>query len=276
MTIFTKTKRNSEKCPKVGAEPPHLIHDFDLLDLLHNTHGHTSSGRIRQIVRGMQMDDPCRPTEKAITPWIKYRKCRACCHADLERPRQSATHPATRVRHSGKLGCSTHLTIDASGAFKEAAKDGEVQSFLLTDVYTSYRVIIPTWDKKCNTLLNEVRKYIAHVGNKPDSLSIRSIHTDNEFMCSPLREYCIKHGIKLTSCAPHTHQGNAVSETTVKMVKRVVRRNEHKANTGSKLRAYCWVYAGVQLNHTPSSTDPAAGRSRSPCTRWPDAPYHHA
>ena len=120
-----------------------------------------------------------------------------------------------------------------------------------------------------------VKQYIAHTCYAPDTLSLRSIHTDNAFMAAPLRDFCKEKGIKLTSCAPHTHQGNAVAETTVKMVKRVVRRNEHKANTGSKLRAYCWVYSGVQLNRTPSSTDPT-GSFRSPSTRWPEAPYSHA
>jgi hypothetical protein len=161
---------------------------------------------------------------------------------------------------------------------------------VLTDVHSSNRVIVCTRDKSVNTLLNVVKEYIAHTGLTPDSvslnrkkgkvgksasMSLKAIHTDNEYMKSPLREFCTDKGIKLTSCAPHTHQGNAVAESTVKIIKRVVRRNEHKANTGSKLRAYCWVYSGVQLNRTPSNTDPT-GASRSPSMRWPEAPYNHA
>ena len=174
----------------------------------------------------------------------------------MERPRQGTIHPERRIRHSGTTGNGTHITIDASGDFSEAAKDGEVQAFLLTDVHSSHRVIACARDTTCNSLLNMVKQYIAHTRYAPDTLSLRSIHTDNAFMAAPLRDFCKEKGIKLTSCAPHTYQGNAVSETTVKMVKRVVRRNKHQANTWSKLRAYCWVYSGVQLNRTPSSTDP--------------------
>ena len=94
-------------------------------------------------------------------------------------------------------------------------------------------------------------------------------------MCKPLKEFCRDNGIKLTSCAQHTHQQNAVSETSVKNMKRLVRRNEVMASTGSKLRALCWTYAGHQLNRTPASTDPT-GHSRSPATRWPGAPFLHA
>ena len=131
---------------------------------------------------------------------------------------------------------------------------------------------LPTVDKTCHTLLNKVKCWIAHSG-KPESLSLKAIHTDNEFMCAPLREYCIENGIKLTSCAPHTHQQNPIAETTVKMVKRMVRRNESMARTGGKLRALCWTYSGHQLNHIPTTDE--KGHSAPPRKRWATAPYQY-
>ena len=96
--------------------------------------------------------------------------------------------------------------------------------------------------------------WISHTGHLPEALVLQSIHTDNEYMCEPLAQFCKEKGIKLTSCAPHTHQQNAVAETSVKMIKRVVRRNEVAARTGAKLRALCYVYSATQLNRIPSST----------------------
>ena len=198
-----------------------------------------------------------------------------CPNAAMERPNQRQTHPATLSRNNEKCRPGSHLTIDASGAFHSPARGNKKQAFLLTDVYSSYRVAVPTVDKTCHSLLNEIKRYISHVGYTPEYVWLKSSHTDNEFMCEPLRTWCIEKNVKLTSCAPHTHQQNAVSENTVKMVKKVVRKNEIMANTGAKLRALCYVWSAVQLNHTPSSTDPS-GHFQSPCKRWPNAPFHHA
>jgi hypothetical protein len=57
-SVYHETKENSQKCSDVGEEPKHLIHDFNLLNVLHNTHAHTHPARIRQIIRGMQLNDP--------------------------------------------------------------------------------------------------------------------------------------------------------------------------------------------------------------------------
>jgi hypothetical protein len=59
------------------------------------------------------------------------------------------------------------------------------------------------------------------------------------------------------------------------MVKRVVRRNEFTAWTGTYLRALCYTYTRHQLNRTPSSTDPS-GHRQSPGNRWPSAPFYHS
>jgi hypothetical protein len=178
----------------------------------------------------------------------------------------------TRVSALGKAG--SHLTIDGSGAYNSLARSGETQAFIFTDAKTSYRSARPTKNKTCLTLLNEVKLWIAHVGHKPESVHLRSIHTDNEFMCEPLCTWCKENGIKLTSCTPHTHQQNAIAETSVKMIKSVVRKNEVSAHTGAKLRALCYKYSAHQLNRTPSSTD-ITGHMRSPGARWPNAPFYH-
>ena len=188
----------------------------------------------------MNPDDPARPDRKALPVWKEFRKCQICSNADMERPNQAQTHPATRARFTGECRPGTHLTIDGSGAFSGESRSGVTQAFLFTDAFTSYRSARPTRDKTCATLVSEVKHWISHVGRCPDTLELRSIHTDNEYMCEPLAAFCKEKGIKLTACAPHTHQQNAVSETTVKMVKRVVRQNEVKARTGLKLRAHCY------------------------------------
>ena len=109
----------------------------------------------------------------------------------------------------------------------------------------------------------------------PDTCWIKSIHTDNAFMCPAMKIFCEEKGIALTTCAPNTHQQNAIAETTVKSVKRVVRRNEVQARTGAKHRGRCYKYTGHQLNCCPSSTDPS-GQMRSPVARWTSAPFYHA
>jgi hypothetical protein len=95
--------------------------------------------------------------------------------------------------------------------------------FIFTDHASSYRWAKPTRDKTCLTLVKEVKNWISHMGRKPDTVCLRNIRTDNELMCSELRQFCNDKVIKLTSCAPHTHQQNPIAETSVKMIKRVVR-----------------------------------------------------
>jgi hypothetical protein len=203
-------------------EPDSLKHDLDLIDLLHTRHGHPGIARLRNLIKALQDDDPEKPSPKSLGHWKYYRMCQTCSHADMERPNQKAAHPETGARSKPEVRPGSHLTIDGSGAFSCPARSGETQAFILTDVCSSYRSAIPTRDKSCNTLLNEIKKWIAHVGSMPDTVCLRSIHTDNEFMCEPLREFCLEKGIKLTSCAPHTHQQNPIAETSVKMIKRVV------------------------------------------------------
>jgi hypothetical protein len=230
---------------------------------------------MRKIIKGLLPDDPMRPSLKALGKWKYYRQCQDCSHADMERPNQAQAHPATGMRSRSDMRPGSHLTIDGSGAFKVPARSGITQTFMFTNNLTSYRSSRATRDKSCMTLLNEVKMWVSHVGHMPETLWLRSIHTDNEFMCEPLITWCRENGIKLTSCAPHTHQQNAVSETTVKMIKRVVRRNEVMARTGAKLRALCYSYVAHQLNRTPNSTDPS-GQMRTPVSRWPHAPFYHA
>jgi hypothetical protein len=64
------TKTNGVKS---GLEPEHLKHDFDLIDTLHNSHGHTSIGRLRMIIKGMHPDDLNRPELSALAKWGRYR-----------------------------------------------------------------------------------------------------------------------------------------------------------------------------------------------------------
>ena len=145
---------------------------------------------------------------------------------------------------------------------------------MLTDAYTSYRAARPSQSSSCGSLLLEVKRWVSSVGKMPNTLWLRSIRTDNAYLGPPLSTWCLENGIKLTSCAPHTHQQNAIAETTVKMIKRVVRRNEFTAWTGTYLRALCYTYTGHQLNRTPSSTDPS-GHRQSPGNHWPSAPFYH-
>ena len=186
----------------------------------------------------------------------------------MESPNLAATHQATEMRSTSGMRPGSHLTIDGSGAFSSPAKGGFTQAFVFTDHDSSYRSARVTADKNCNTLVNEVKQWIAHTGRMPETMWLRSIRTDNEFMCTPLVEFCLEKGINLTACAPHTHEQNAIAETTVKMIKRVVRRNECMARTGAKLRALCWKYTAHQLNRTQTSTDPS-GHMRSQALQWP-------
>ena len=162
----------------------------------------------------------------------------------MERPNQKNEHPATGMCECSDMVPGAHLMINRSGSFKTQARGSITQAFVFTNHATCYRSSRTTKNKECATLVNELKMWISHTGRMPETLWVRSIRTDNEFMCSPLVEFCRDKGIKLTSCAPHTHQQNPVAESTVKITKRVVRRNEVTARTGARLRALCWKYAG--------------------------------
>jgi hypothetical protein len=146
-----KGKENTE------PEPKHLKHDFDLIDYLHACYGHCSAGRLRKLILAMNPDDPARPNVKTLHHWSTFRKCRICSNADMERPNQDKTHPATKARFSGECKPGSHLTIDGSGAFRGPTRSGMTQAFLFTDAFTSYRSARPTTDKTCLTLVNEVK-----------------------------------------------------------------------------------------------------------------------
>jgi hypothetical protein len=219
-------------------------------------------------------DDPDKPSPRTLGLWKYYCMCRDCSTADMQRPDQQKVHPPTGIKNRLEVRPGTHLVIDGSCSFETAAMGGETQAFIFAYVASGYKSARPTRDKCCYTLVEEVKLWISHVSYKPEEVSLKSIHTDNEFLKAPLRQYCKDHHIKLTACAPHTHQQNPIAETTVKMIKRTVRRNEVTAGTGSKLWARCYTYSGQQLcrHHTMD----ANGHWETPVSRWPNTPYYHA
>ena len=196
----------------------------------------------------MLNSNPDKPSLKSLSNWKYYRMCQDCSQGDMNRPNKKSAHPPTNLRRRPDVKNGTHISIDASGAFQDVALADESQAFVFCDLRSGYKWACPTQDKRCETLVEQIKLWISHVGVKPDTISIKAIRTDNEFMCSPLREFCVDKGIKLTSCAPHTHQQNSIAETTVKSLKRTVRINENMGGMGKELRAMCWTYAGQQLS----------------------------
>ena len=103
----------------------------------------------------------------------------------------------------------------------------EESAFALTDLYSNHRVCISTKDKSVKSLLLLVQAYQAQSGVK-----LKSIRTDNEYHNEPLAGWCVSNCIKLSVCAPHTHQQNPVAENSIKTIKEVTRVNNIHSKTG--------------------------------------------
>ena len=86
-----RTKASKENV----MEPLQLKHDLDLIDRLHQKHRHTSAGRLKVLIRGLQDGDPVKPDAKSLAKWKYYLKCQDCSHSDMEHPNQKNKHPAT-------------------------------------------------------------------------------------------------------------------------------------------------------------------------------------
>jgi Reverse transcriptase (RNA-dependent DNA polymerase) len=252
----------------VPTEPTHLTHDLDLLDSLHAAHGHVNARRLRLIVKNMLMEDPNRPALSSMYQWAFYRKCVTCSHADMERPNQAATHPS-RTSYLSTPTPGSHLTMDGSGAFSSATNSGMTSAWIITDTCSHHRVVCPVPSRAALSALTHLRQYIADSGTMPTHLRI-----DNELNVDSFQSFCRDNLISLSACAPHTHQGNPIAESSVRCVKRVARTNAVHACTGVHLHDLSLQYAARQLNRSPTSSDPT-GTNRSPETMWPLAPGNH-
>ena len=206
------------------------------------------------------------PPLKLLHAWAFFRKCTDCVHANMKRPDQKKTHPPTS--NQGKSN-GTHLALDGTGAFFSPSQDGETEAVIFTCEHSKNRWCFPVVEKTAEKIVGLVRHFQAH-----SPVQIRAIRTDNEFMHNALKGYCDEHKVKLTSCAPHVHQQNPIAESSVKLVKYTARVNELAAKTGRKQRANALKCACVQLNKTPTISDPT-GRNRSPMEIWPEAPFSH-
>ena len=259
------TRKGSKAYRKGMVEPLKLKVHLDRIDEIHQSQGHPGQARMKLIIEAM-LPEENPPPVRLLHEWSFFRKCSSCVNANMRRPDQKKTHPPT-----SKLGKSngTHLAFDGTGAFFTPSQDGETEAVLITCEHSRMRWCFANVIKTADVIVKIVKDFQAH-----SPVQIRSIRADNEFMHAALKDHCTEHNIKLTSCAAHTHQQNPFAESTVKLVKDTSRVNELHAKTGRKLRAKSLKYACVQLNKTPTRTDPS-GKNRSPMEIWPDAPFSH-
>ena len=154
-----------------AVEPPNLKIYLDRFDEIHKSYGHPSPARLTSIIRNMDpSENP--PPIKYLHDWCHYRKCASCVHADMVRPNQRSTHPATTLKSVARPG--THLTIDGLGAFSTPSMEGYKDSFIFTDLYSNYRWSRSTIKKGPEDFLKEVKAYQAE-----SDVPLVSIRTDN-------------------------------------------------------------------------------------------------
>lgn len=242
--------------------PTSLQREFNLLDQLHASHGHPGQARMRLLLLALSRDDPDAdiPDISSIPAWLRSRPCAACKLGGGVRPPLRATHPPLPAASATDAGCD--ISIDGSGAYPHPTIDGNVQSFFVVDRATHVRWAFPTKSKDNDTLLDTVLLFQAH-----STVKLRSLRVDAELIGPPLRQYCLEHGIKLTSCAPNTHSGNGIAERAVGLIKTASRVCTKHACISTMLLDHAHICAAQQLSIAPSSS-PIFGRIQSPASAW--------
>ena len=242
--------------------PTSLQREFNLLDQLHASHGHPGQARMRLLLLALSRDDPDAdiPDISSIPAWLRSRPCSACKLGGGVRPPLRATHPPLPAASATDAGCD--ISIDGSGAYPHPTIDGNVQSFFVVDRATHVRWAFPTKSKDNDTLLDTVLLFQAH-----STVKLRSLRVDAELIGPPLRQYCLEHGIKLTSCAPNTHSGNGIAERAVGLIKTASRVCTKHACISTMLLDHAHICAAQQLSIAPSSS-PIFGRIQSPASAW--------
>ena len=154
-----------------------LKHDLDLIDDIRAAHGYPSLPKLRLLVKGMSDDNPGKPAERSISKWVYHRQCE-------ELPDdQSRQNPVLDPRPGVLPG--TNITIKALGDWMTLAKNGEKQAFEIVCMNSGIRAILPTRDRTCATLINELKLWVAHAGRCPDSITLIGLQ-DVEGLCKPM------------------------------------------------------------------------------------------
>ena len=249
-------------------EPPHMSADLDKIDNYHNTHGHPGTSRMRMAFKAMQDDNPLKLTHiSTLYHWPFYRQCISCTIGDMERPNLKTTHPPKPIDKTIPPGHK--MNIDSSGKYSTPVIGNYEHSIQLTDQASNFRWSFPAHDFSTDSVVRILQRFQA-----ASPVPIKHIHTDAAYLHGTMDTYCIQHNIRLTGCAPNTHQQAPQAEGTVKQTKRIHRKNQYHACTPLTLQAKGHQYAARQLNATPWSGDPT-GANRTPLQIWPSAPFQH-
>lgn len=252
---------------KGKEEPSHLSADLDKIDRYHLAHGHPGTRRMRLAFKAMSQSDPDKLTNMStLYHWPFYRACATCKIGDMERPNLKTTHPPT---NQPQVPPGTKLNIDSTGQYSAPVIGNYEHSIQLTDQASNFRWSFPAKDFSTDAVVDILKRFQA-----ASPVKIKHIHTDSAYLYGAVDDYCIHNNIRLTGCAPNTHQQAPQAEGTVKQTKRIHRKNQYHACTPLSLQAKGHQYAARQLNDTPWTGDPT-GQNRTPHQIWPEAPFQH-
>lgn len=169
----------------------------EVLKQLHQGHGHQGIERTTELVRsrcywpGMY---------KAVKKW-----CEECERCILAKP---AHHPV-KAPMGHLIAARPNQTLAIDFTFLERSRDGKEQVLIITDVFSKFTQVVPTFDQRASTVANVlVKEWFCRFGVPA------RIHSDQgrSFEGALIQQLCDLYGIQKTRTTPYHPQGNGQCE----------------------------------------------------------------
>ncbi|KAL6476359.1 hypothetical protein MHYP_G00148580 [Metynnis hypsauchen] len=169
----------------------------EILNSVHNDHGHQGTERTLQLLRG-----------RCFWPNMAQdveRWCHQCQRCMLGKAVQPKVRPYWGTLQA--LEPNEILAIDFT--VLEPATDGRENVLVMTDIFTKYTQAVPTKDQRASTVAQALVQNWFHRFGPP-----ARIHSDQgrNFESALIRQLCKLYGVQKSRSTPHHPQGNGQCE----------------------------------------------------------------
>jgi hypothetical protein len=187
----------------VSRDANNVVHQHQLVDVIHNGHNHCDTSRLIRIVKSMDANDPKRPTFAAIRSY----RCPSCVTMKSKRPSSNTSNPA-RVTDRGNVPGSV-LHIDPTGGHDQTVEgiDGSVDVWGITDDASGARWAIPTKSKTTASLVRTLQRFQAK-----SRVPIQQIFVDGALAKGEIATWAAANNVDVACSPPNEHRSNGRSE----------------------------------------------------------------
>ncbi|KAL6465795.1 hypothetical protein MHYP_G00259280 [Metynnis hypsauchen] len=169
----------------------------EVLNSVHNDHGHQGTERTLQLLRGRCF----RPNmAQDVERWCL--QCQRCMLGKAVQPKVRPYWGTLQALEPNEI-----LAIDFT--VLEPATDGRENVLVMTDIFTKYTQAVPTKDQRASTVAQALVQNWFHRFGPPDR-----IHSDQgrNFESALIQQLCKLYGVQKSRSTPHHPQGNGQCE----------------------------------------------------------------